>query len=238
MSFLLEETLFQSFTWSHFLPLLLFAMVTVGTIYYANKYLNEQQKSLLGCYIAIIPLFFVVARVGVLIYLGRFDSTLDLPIHLCRITALIAPYIMYKRQRFWLGMLYFWIIVGTLNANITPDLANGFPHFEYLCYFGLHSGLMILPFYAVFVYGLRITWQDLWKTFFMTNLFFFVVYGLNLILGSNYMYTMHKPDSASIIDYMGPWPWYILTGQFVVLIMMMIAFAPFKIFGPMKKSIS
>ena len=177
MSFLLDETMFQSFSWSHLWPILLFTFITIGAIFYANKHLDDPGKSRLGFYLALIPLFFMLFRAGMVIYLGKFDHKLDLPIHLCRITAIIAPFIMLNRNRFWLGVIYFWIIVGTLNANITPDLYNGFPHFEYLCYFGLHSGLLVLPIYAVFVYKLKIVWKDVWVSFILTNVFVFVVHG-------------------------------------------------------------
>ena len=39
----------------------------------------------------------------------------------------------------------------------------------------------------------------------------------NLILDANYFWIMGKPPAGSLLDYMGPWPWYILTGEFVAL---------------------
>ena len=33
--------------------------------------------------------------------------------------------------------------------------------------------------------------------------------GRRLVLGSNYMYSMRKPETASALDLMGPWPWYL-----------------------------
>lgn len=226
MSFLSGETLFQSFTWPHFSPIILFGILALVSISYANTYLDDKGKTYLGCILAIIPLLFVLLRAVILMYQGTFDYKADLPMHLCRVAAVIAPVVMFTRNRFWLVILYFWIIVGTLNANITPDLDNGFPHFEYICYFGLHSGLLVLPFYTVFVYDLRISWSDLWRAFLVTNLFFLIVHCINWLLGSNYMYTMQKPASASLLDHMGPWPWYILSGQFVVLVMMFAVFFP------------
>ena len=34
---------------------------------------------------------------------------------------------------------------------------------------------------------------------------------------ANYFLIMGKPPAGSLLDFMGPWPWYILTGQFVAL---------------------
>jgi hypothetical integral membrane protein (TIGR02206 family) len=36
------------------------------------------------------------------------------------------------------------------------------------------------------------------------------VFGLNLKLGSNYGYLNEKPGAASVLDLLGPWPWYVV----------------------------
>jgi uncharacterized membrane protein YwaF len=46
-------------------------------------------------------------------------------------------------------------------------------------------------------------------------------------LGSQYMYSMRKPETASALDLMGPWPWYLLTAQFVALLLFVLLYLPF-----------
>ena len=33
----------------------------------------------------------------------------------------------------------------------------------------------------------------------------------NLLTGGNYMWLREKPEAASLLDFMGPWPWYIVS---------------------------
>ncbi|WP_290698864.1 hypothetical protein [Lacinutrix sp.] len=40
----------------------------------------------------------------------------------------------------------FWIIAGTSQAVITPDISIGFPSFDYFRYWIAHLGLLIIIF--------------------------------------------------------------------------------------------
>lgn len=52
----------------------------------------------------------------------------------------------------------------------------------------------------------------------------------NRALGSNYMYLARPPDTPSLIDRLGPWPWYI--GWLVVIALgtMLLLYLPFMLF--------
>ena len=53
------------------------------------------------------------------------------------------------------SILFFWIIAGTLQGVITPDIVYGFPVFDYFRYWIVHLGLLITMFYATFVFNIR-----------------------------------------------------------------------------------
>ena len=51
---------------------------------------------------------------------------------------------------------------------------------------------------------------------------------LNWLLHTNYGYFNGPPDAPSLLDYMGPWPWYLFTLQAVALLFFFLLLLPFR----------
>ncbi len=218
---------FEPFGQEHFLALFFFFCVGLVSIWIGRNKLDYRQQTLFGTALALCVTVAVIGRMLLTIYTGEFGIKSELPLHVCRVLGLTIPFAMYSRSRKWLGVFYFMILAGTLQANITPDIDFDFPHYGYFTYWLMHSMLVILPLYAVFVYGHRYNIKDLWRAFVVTNVFMVIITLINFMIGSNYMYTLNKPPVQSMLDYMGPWPWYILAGELVALILFFLFYLPF-----------
>ena len=55
------------------------------------------------------------------------------------------------------------------------------------------------------------------------------VYGINTLIGSNYLYLNHKPPTASILDMLPAWPIYLLYMEGLGLITVFVLYFPFLI---------
>lgn len=218
---------FTTFSYQHFLTLGLLALIGWGCLAFARRKLNFFQKTYFGTGLAMLCFLTVIGRMIWVAAQGEFDATKDLPFHLCRIASLILPFLMFYHKRWLFGVLYFWVIVGTINALITPDLQEGFPSIEFFIYFIYHGVLVITIFYAVFIYKMKPTWKDLGHAFIATNVLLLIMHGVNTLLESNYFYTIQKPEGASMLDYFGPWPWYLLVSEGVAIAFMIAALLPF-----------
>ncbi|MFT4761428.1 MAG: putative integral membrane protein (TIGR02206 family) [Paraglaciecola sp.] len=91
--------------------------------------------------------------------------------------------------------------------------------------------------YITVVFKMYPTFKSLWKSFLAANFYLVFVYIMNVLLGSNYAYLLGKPPVASALDLMGPYPWYILTGQAVAAVLFILVWLPVRIFGNRKNSI-
>ena len=124
-------------------------------------------------------------------------------------------------------VLVFWIIGGTLQAVLTPDIPLGFPSFDYFRYWTVHLGLLIVIFYDTFVFKMRPKLKSVFKSFLALQIYVILMVVINKLLNSNYFYLNKKPESASILDYFGDWPWYIVVGQLIVIPLFLLIYLPF-----------
>lgn len=227
MVFFSNIPVFEPYTYLHWIPLILAFLFGLLVIRFSNRYLTERQKTLVGTILALIPFLCIVFRMSYLLWIGTFDIVDDLPFYLCRFMALILPFVFYTRNRYWLGILYFWILVGTINANLTPDLIFGFPHFEYFVYWFYHATLVVCIFYAIFVFKISVGWNDYKNAVIGVIIFSIFSACANVLLKANYNYLTFKPPNGSALDYLGPWPWYILSVYALMFILFFLVLIPF-----------
>ncbi len=74
---------------------------------------------------------------------------------------------------------------------------------------------------------LRRSPSQVWRVAIGSNIYLAAVFVINLLLKSNYMFIAHKPETASLMDVLGPWPWYILALEGIGLVMVLILYFPF-----------
>ena len=169
----------------------------------------------------------VVGCLVILLGLGRFNPTTDLPLHICNTLALLAPLLFYYKSNTLFQIFYYSVMAATTQAIITPHLEDVFPHYMYIKYFTVHCGLVVAVWYAILVQGFRPTFKGMFVAFGALQVFSAALIGINWGLGANYMYLNHKPPVASLLDYFGPEPYYVITVELVALLFFAVYYLPF-----------
>jgi hypothetical integral membrane protein (TIGR02206 family) len=151
---------------------------------------------------------------------GTWTTRVNLPLQLTDAVTLISVAALWRPQAVLLvELVYFWALSASLQAVLTPDLGQTFPDVLYFTYFATHSGAILAA--CLLVLGCRHLPRPgaVWRVYGITAAFAaFAAIGTALT-GGNYMFLRHKPTSGSVLDFMGPWPWYILAGAVLGLAM-------------------
>ena len=224
---------FDMFGLEHIVALIVALAFIIVLPLYAKRNLNEQVQHRLGMVIGWLVFGNYIVWVGLEAIAGTFDIKQHLPVHLCRFTNLAIPLVMVWRSYLVYEILFFWGLSAMLQASFSPDIAAGFPHFHYFRFWIGHQGVILALIYATVVYGIRPTFKSLIKSFIALNIFLVFAVIVNMLIDANYFWICGKPVNhigeriPTLLDYLGPWPWYILTAEFVALAHFLLAYSPF-----------
>lgn len=133
----------------------------------------------------------------------------DVPLHLCNVMAWVTLYGLWTRHPRVLRLMYFFGVAGAVQALLTPNTEFGVVHTTFFESMGSHGTVVIAGVWAARVEGYRPAARDPWIALGLLNLYAAVVYPINLLLGSNYLYVIEKPPGPTILDVFPGWPWYI-----------------------------
>jgi hypothetical integral membrane protein (TIGR02206 family) len=117
---------------------------------------------------------------------------------------------------------------GAFQYLMTPDLGiYGFPHFRYWQTFLAHGLLFIAPIYMTVVEGFRPTWKSFWRVVIGSNIYMVIIFFINRWIGGDYLFVNGKPATASIMDLLPPWPYYIIYLELIGVVTFILLYLPF-----------
>lgn len=159
---------------------------------------------------------------------GIFTLDEALPLNLCAVMAFVGAAMLVTKNRTLYSFVYFLGIGGAMQALVTPELGiYGFPHVRFFTSFVLHGGIITSAIYMTVVEGFRPSWRSMGHAVSGMLMYMALVGGINAVLGSNYLFIARKPGFPSLIDALGPWPWYILPLIGVGLVTVLLLYTPF-----------
>jgi hypothetical integral membrane protein (TIGR02206 family) len=144
---------------------------------------------------------------------GEWRATLNLPLQLSDAVTFVAIAALWQPQPRLVELLWFWALTASLQATLTPDLAQSFADVRYFTYFVTHGGALV----AVVVLRALPQPGGVWRAYAATLAWTALAAAGDVVTGGNYMFLRHKPSRASLLDVMGPWPVYIAAAAVLAL---------------------
>lgn len=146
---------------------------------------------------------------------------------LCDWVAVLGALALIRRKPWIAELVWFWGLTGTLQGLITPALAYDFPHPRFIAFFQLHGSVVVCAFYLVFGLGMKPRQGSVWRAFGALQIYLLSAILVNLIANQNYGFLCQKPHSTSLLSFLGPWPFYILSLEAIALIFFGLLYLPF-----------
>ena len=137
------------------------------------------------------------------------DPRTGLPLQMCDLNGLVAPYALWRGQRWARAILYFWTAALTLQAFIQPALTAGPAWLVFWAFWTAHTLIAACAVYDLAVLGFRPGWPDLLRATLAGLLYVALVIPLDLWLGADYGFVGDPPPDIKIppfVDALGPWP--------------------------------
>jgi len=151
----------------------------------------------------------------------------DLPLHLTDAATIAAVIALWRGSPLAFELTWFWAGSATVQALLTPDLHRSFPDYRWWWFVIAHSGVIVAA--VLLAWGMRRTPRPgaVRRAFAWSLLVTGLAAAGTVLFDGNYMFLREPPEEDSLIDLMGPWPWYIASAAALALVLFWLLDRPF-----------
>ncbi len=141
----------------------------------------------------------------------------NLPLQLCDLTVWLSVFGCLTLAPAIVEFAYFAGLAGAGMALLTPNLWTPWPTYPALYFFAAHGGIVIAV--ALLAFGGFAPFRSgaVSRSFGLLLCYAAFVGAVNAATGSNFMFLARKPANPSLLDQLGPWPWYFLAAAPIAL---------------------
>lgn len=203
---------------SHWVVLLVFAVGATAVIAAGRRYRETVRVRYVERAFAVVLL---VLQAGTQIYAIATEPSLAdaAPLQLSDLVNIAAAVALWSRRQWAFTLTYYWGLVLSTQALASPVLRGpDFPGRDFLVFWGTHLLVVWTAIYLTWGLGMRPAWHDYRFTVVVTTSWAAIAMVFNSITGTNYGFLNSKPTTGSILDVLGPWPWYLVPEIALVLV--------------------
>ncbi|WP_062354216.1 TIGR02206 family membrane protein [Bacillus kwashiorkori] len=205
-----EKYSFISFSLSHWIMIGIFITGAI-ILFLWRKNLRQRNLRKLEILLALSLLLFEISYHLWAMNIGIWHISDSLPLELCSFSLFLTAALLLTKKRLIFEIVFFTSLLGASQAIATPVLDFGFPHFRFWHYFYTHLVIIWIALYFVWVKDYYPTIWSVLKVFIFLNILLPIILFINKLVDGNYMFLNYKPVGGSLLDYLGPHPWYILS---------------------------
>lgn len=214
---------FRLFSWQHLTMLAVVFGMAVGSVVWGRR-LGEAARRRVRIGAAVVMGVNIIGWQVWNVAVGLWTVELMLPLHLCSAMGVVTVFAVLTRSVTLVNLSWLLGVGGALQALLTPEVAPfGFPHYRVWQSAIAHGLLVVVPTWLVFVEQIRPTFMWVLRCLGILHVYALVVFVINWAVGSNYLYINGKPEFATVLDLLPPWPTYLLVLEVLVVCIMLLA---------------
>lgn len=165
---------------------------------------------------------------GFLAWHRQLTFPAHLPLELCDLTLYLTLIALFTLSPVIYEVVYYFALAGTAMALLTPDLWEPFPSLSTVQFFVAHGLVVAGALYVVWSRLARPRRGSVLRAMLALNAWAVFDGAFDWFFHTNYMYLRVKPAHASLLDVLGPWPWYIVFTEGVALFLFLLLYLPFR----------
>ncbi|QGQ44939.1 TIGR02206 family membrane protein [Metabacillus sediminilitoris] len=219
---------FRLFSREHLITIAIILVLGILLFIFREEIQKQEKRRIIRLSLALLLLASDASYHIWLVSKNTWSFKKALPLHLSDLAVILAIVMLLTGSFRLFQFMYFAGLGSSIQAVLTPDLGRySFPHFRYIEFFVSHGGVVLACLFMVFAFKYRPTIRSMWMTVLLVNLYAICIFFLNKWLGANYLYIMKKPGNASLLDVLGPWPWYLISLEIIMIVTFYLLYSPF-----------
>lgn len=212
---------FKLFGTAHVLVVLIMGVIGIVIINKsrANEKFSKKMKLFLIVNLTVMDL-------GYRLWSGLYqtnDMVGMFSIHVSSVSVVLSIVVLIKYNQKIFDVLFYWALILVPQAIITPGIYRfGFPHLRFFHIFWIHFLVIYTVLFLLVVEKKRLSRYHLKRALIVSHLYGLFVFAVNMTLDTNYMFIGKKSSLPSLIQYLGPWPYYIFVLDGILIILFII----------------
>jgi hypothetical integral membrane protein (TIGR02206 family) len=168
-----------------------------------------------------------------ILYYGRYAALGEpmfpghLPLELCDVSLWLVIPALLTLQPAIFDVAFYFALAGASMSLLTPSLTE--PSVFLSVQFFVDHGLLVTAIlYLVWSRQARPRPGSVGMAMLVFNILIASIGTFDFIFKTNYMFLRAKPETVSLLTFLGPWPWYIVAGDGVAFTLFLILYIPFR----------
>ena len=187
----------------------LITIVVIATLLIVRYRVNRYNLNLIDIFLGFLPIIIELIFQIQSVLNKEWMLIKTLPLEISYLTIFAIPIYLYMPSRILQSWIYYIGIWSAAAAFLNTIMMGAEPWHVLLRYYGHHGTLLYFGI-SIYISGYRPTLKDYYDTAKIMLLIIFIIGLINMIIGSNYMFTRFKPPGMNLTLLMADWPYYFI----------------------------